>query len=49
MIRPFYYRIIVATAVVLSFSMSGLEKVADAWDLTILHTNSLNGALDNCG
>jgi len=23
--------------------------LAGDWDLTILHTNSLNGALDNCG
>ena len=23
--------------------------LAGDWDMTILHTNSLNGALDNCG
>jgi hypothetical protein len=37
---------------ILSLLSPGLSISAETdkdWELTILHTNSLNGALDNCG
>lgn len=34
---------------VLNLCIINAAQSVDRWDLTILHTNSINGALDNCG
>ncbi len=41
----FQWRVVI----VLILFLPALSFAQDRWDLTILHTNSINGALDNCG